>query len=272
MKVLIIDKDKLSSNMVRAKLEKLGHEVYEESVKNDALDHISKETFGAVLLDPSPLTNSRPLVQSIRRSMNGYPYVILLREEASKVDFARCGANDDQEKPVDPEILGAKLNNAEALLSIFQKYGDDSEDFPSAGGVIAKSAFNQLFLSAIERADRYGEKSYLLLITVDNYARLMQTGGAYAADYAVAKLSQHLVRIRRQSDIIGQTGKNQYTLLLQRPQYETEPMDAANRFAEAFSKIDDLVQGPGIAANLQIQLIELPTGAKLVEHVLQLGG
>jgi hypothetical protein len=42
--------------------------------------------------------------------------------------------------------------------------------------------------------------------------------------------------LRRQSDIIAQTGRNEFCLMLQRPLYETEPMEAANRFADALRR------------------------------------
>ena len=67
------------------------------------------------------------------------------------------GCNDLLKKPVSGEKLIVKSENAERMVGLVERIGDDSEDFPSAGGVIAKSAFNQLFLSSIDRADRYGE-------------------------------------------------------------------------------------------------------------------
>ena len=53
------------------------------------------------------------------------------------------------------------------------------------------------------------------------YQTIYEAEGPYAADYVVAKLSKHLVQLRRQSDIIAQTEGYEYALLLQRPYYET---------------------------------------------------
>ena len=271
MNILIIDKDTLSSNMIRAKVENMGHIVHEQGVKNDALDKIGQTPFDIVFIDPAPLTNPRSLIMNIRRNASGYVYIILMHgSDAAPGDNGLSGANDLMAKPVDPQALQDKITQAECLLDIVRTYGDEREDFPSAGGVIAKSAFNQLFLSAMERADRYGEHTYLLRLAVKNYEKLKETGGNYLSDFAVAKLSQHMVRIRRQSDIIGQTGRNEYTLLLQRPQYETEPVDAANRFAEAFSQLDDLSQGMDVLVELEVRLIELPTGHIKINHNLKI--
>jgi GGDEF domain-containing protein len=162
------------------------------------------------------------------------------------------------------------LGSAARIINVIRNLGDDSLDFPSAGGVIAKSAFNQLFLSAIDRADRYGENSYAVFIDVANYLDMMEKDGPYYADFAVAKMSQLLSQIRRQSDIIGQTGKNEYALLLQRPQYESEPVDAANRFAEELSKLKSIRESVESDPMINVRLLQLPTGTKVVDHHITL--
>lgn len=271
MRVLVIDRDRLSSQIIRSRLLAQGHHVVEETVKNDALELLAKEQFDVVLIDPAPLTNPRPVILGTRRSASDYIFVVLMSHEASPEEAIKAGTNDVLKKPLDSEILDKKIGNAQRLVSLVRKMGDDSEDFPSAGGVIAKSAFNQLFLSAIDRADRYGEKTYILFISVSNYYEIVESDGPYAADFAVAKMSQNLVRLRRQSDIIGQTGKNEYALLLQRPQFETEPMEAAGRFAEALSKVEDIVSSGSLAPVISVDLVNLPTGDLLTRHEIKKG-
>src|SRR5690606_15726197 len=116
----------------------------------------------------------------------------------SREDALKAGANDLMVKPLDASHLDVMMKNAKRLTSLMGKLGDESEDFPSAGGVIAKSAFNQLFLSGVDRADRYAERSFMLFINIDNRDEIIEQEGAYAAEYATAKLSQYLVRLRRQ--------------------------------------------------------------------------
>jgi GGDEF domain-containing protein len=149
---------------------------------------------------------------------------------------------------------------------------DDSEDFRSAGGVIAKSAFNQLFLSSIDRADRYGERAFMLFISIENYNHIGETLGMVEAEIATAKMAQHLVRLRRASDIIGQTHVNEYALLLLRPSTETEPQDAANRFAENLSRLTDIAIQPFMEVDFSVRLIDLPTGNLITQHKFTLRG
>lgn len=268
MKILVVDRDRMSVQLIRSRLEARGHQVLEESVKNDALERLKRENYDLVLIDPAPLTNPRPVVLGIRRSVTRYPYIVLLSHTANQAEAIAAGTNDILRKPIDGADLDRRIVNAERLTSLVARLGDESEDFPSAGGVIAKSAFNQLFLSAIDRADRYGERSYIVFISLSNYDKTFETGGAYAADYAVAKMAQYLVRLRRQSDIIAQTGRNEYALLLQRPQYETEPVEAANRFGDSLGKYEDIVSGTGVPGEITVRLVDLPVGAAVVEHVI----
>lgn len=269
MKVLVFDKDALSTQLLRSKLEPLGHEVAEAALNTHEGERALFDPVDIVCLDPSPLTNLRQAFMQVRRCVPGYPYIFLLSPEAGREDAIKAGMNDVLAKPLDIEATLEKFQNAERLINVMRRIGDDSEDFPSAGGVIAKSAFNQLFLSAIDRAGRYGEHSYVLFISLDNYAEIRQMDGPYAADYAAAKLSQHIVQLRRQSDIIGQTAKFEYSLILQRPAYESEPMDAANRFIEAMDKFDDILSSGAQAANIKISLLEVPVGLSLAEQIIR---
>jgi CheY-like chemotaxis protein len=268
MKILVIDRDTLSTQLIRSKLESKGHTVVEESVKNNAIERLGREAFDIIFFDPAPLNNARPIVLGIRRTVKNYPYIVLMSQDMQADEAVRSGANDVLSKPLDATQLDRIIQNGARLTDLIRRIGDESEDFPSAGGVIAKSAFNQLFLAGIDRADRYGERTYLVFIGISNYQDIINVDGPYAAEYAVAKLSQYLVRLRRQSDIIAQTGKSEYCLLLQRPIYETEPMEAANRFAEALSKLDDICSGDKVTVQVQVRLVSLPIGEKHFDHTI----
>jgi PleD family two-component response regulator len=268
MRVLVVDRDPVVQQIMRTKLQNMGHQVFEESAKNTAVERLANEEFDVIMLDPAPLTSPRPIVLNIRRNVRNYPYIFMLSDTISAEEALKSGVNDLIAKPVDAEDLTQKLACAEYFSDLVARIGDDSEDFPSAGGVIAKSAFNQLFLSAIDRADRYGEQTYVLFISVNNYQEIKDLDGNYAAEYVCAKLSQYLVRLRRQSDIIGQTAKYEFALLLQRPLYETEPMEAANRFAEALGKYEGFAGSHAAKVEIKVSLLAVPTGRIIVEHIV----
>ena len=108
----------------------------------------------------------------------------------------------------------------------------------------------------------------MLFIGVRNYNDLLEIDGPYATASTTAKLSQYLVRLRRQSDLIAQTGKAEFCLLLQRPQFETEPMEAANRFADALTQFEDLFSTGNSSVELYVKLMDLPIGKLHIEHIV----
>ncbi len=271
MKILVVDQDKLVTQLLRSKLEPVGHQIVEEPVKNNAVEKLANDDFDIVMLDPAPLTTPRPLILSMRRSVANYPYILISSETIPRSEAVQAGANDLLSKPIDPEAVFNSIDNAKRLIKVVQNLSDDSEDFPSAGGVIAKSAFNQLFLSAMDRADRYGEQTYILRIALSNHTEIASTDGIYAAEFAVAKLCQYLVLLRRQSDIIGQTGKNEYSLLLQRPEQASEPADAANRFAQQLSQYKDIDASGRVPVEITVSLLDVPSGEMRIEHVFKPG-
>ena len=272
MQVLVIDRDDIAPTLIKSRLEPVGHSVTLQADKGaEALESVAKADWDVIFLDPSPLTNPKPLIQSLRRNMRKYCYTILLSSTLGLQESLTSGMNNVVAKPLDPGVLDQHLENAARLTGVMRHMSDDTEDFKSAGGVIAKSAFNQLFLSCLERADRYGESSFLLFFTINNYKTIVANEGEVEGDIAVAKMAKHLVRLRRQSDIIGQTRRNEYVLLMQRPAYETEPVDAANRFAEALSKCVDIAgSNPMMEVELTVSLMALPTGAIAVSHTMPL--
>lgn len=262
MKILVIDRDTINSQLVKSKLEALGHDVIEEPVKNTAIELLKTQECQTVFFDPTPLNNPRPIVASIRRSVNYYPYIVLMSQEMDRETALKSGANFIMSKPLVSAEIATIIEGSDRVVSILKQLGDDKEDFPSAGGVIAKSAFNQLFLSAVERADRYAEQSYVLFIGIDNFKEIIDFDGMQAASYSAARLSQYLVRLRRQSDIIAQTGRGEYCLLLQRPRYEGEPMEAAKRFAESLGQLEDITQSENAEVHVSVQLIHVPSGQR----------
>jgi len=269
MQIMIVDREDAAAQMLAGKLERFGHSVSHEPNKDKAVQRALAERTQVFLFDPSPVNMARNYILGLRRNLPNYPYIFSFSNELSVKEAIQSGANDVFSKPIDLESIEQKFQNADYLIKLVNRIGDDSEDFPSAGGVIAKSAFNQLFLSALERADRYAERTYILFISVSNYKEILEMDGAYAADYAVAKLSQYLVRLRRQSDIIGQTAKYEYALLLQRPQFESEPVQAADRFAQSLAQCEDIVSSGATPVEITVALAELPLGNIAQKHVLQ---
>ncbi len=270
MKILVIDRDEIVTQMMTSRLSENGHSVVFEHVKSEGIERVSKDAFDVIFVDPSPMKDTRSIALNIRRYAKAKPYLIYLAtdQETTTTHSVQMGCNDFILKPLNPEDMLLKVENAARLKKIFANLGDISEDFPNAGGIISKSAYNQICLSAMDRSGRYNELAYIMSISIDNYDEIRQLDGEYNANYCVSKMARHIVRMRRLSDIIGQTGKNEYSILLQRVDSEQEAIDAANRFAANFDEISDFLPAQGNELKININLTHLPTGASPYGYVL----
>lgn len=268
MKILIIDRDQLVSQMITSRIEGDDIAIVEEAIKSEAMEKLSKEQFDAVFVDPAPMKDAKAMVMNIRRASRNYPYIIVMGEDLDMGTVIKMGGNNFLNKPVDPQALQQKINSARDLQDYASLLGNTSEDFPSAGGVIAKSAFNQLFLSAIDRSWRYCENSHILSVSIENYKEIRDLDGEFHAGYGISKLAHHLVQVRRQSDVIGQVLVNKYSLLLQRTNNEQEAEDAAKRFAVTLEEINDFIPPEGNSLKIRVALMELPTGRFVFDKTL----
>lgn len=271
MKILIIDRDKMSAQMMASKLGADGYDVTVEPSKSQAIESTAQNSFDIIFLDPSPMRDARALTLNIKRSARNSPYSVFMTsdEDVHFSDVMKMGCNDFILKPVDPKELKEKVDNLARLQALFDKLGDTTEDFPSVGGVISKSAFNQLCLSSMERGGRYNELAFVLAISISNYDEISKMDGQHNANYSVSKMAQHTARLSRQSDIVGQTLTNEYSILLQRTEGYQEAINAAKRFAASFEEINDFLPENGNPIKLNLSLMHLPTGATYFEHYLE---
>ena len=233
-----------------------------------AAEMLSDQAYEVVVFCVDGQVDVETSLLMLRRSAKDYLYVAVLGEDLTEDNAINAGANCLL--PVDADAAGIAdlLVCVSSLGGLTRLIGDESEDFPSAGGIIARSAFYQLYLSGIDRAGRYGEQSYVISIKIDNYAELYEIGGPYVSDYAGASLSQYLASLRRQSDIIGQIGRGAYALLLQRPANPQEPMAAVRRFADALSDSDEFVKDLTMPLKVHVSLIKIPSGVLLYDEVV----
>ena len=248
MKFMIIDRDALSCQLLQKRLEERSYDITCEPDKSAALDLLKNAPHDVILFDPAPIQDARAIIINIYKTIQGRyePQFLLLSKTMTQEDALNAGANDLIAKPVSPQDLNEKLDNLERIISYLARLRNAKDQSPQRG-VINKSAFHELFLSAIDRAHRYGERSYTVFINI--------TGNASACDTLGARLRF----MRRQSDVIGQIGPCEFGILLQRPLYETEPYDAITRFSEVLGGyVNELEEAADI--KIDLQLIEIPIG------------
>ena len=105
-------------------------------------------------------------------------------------------------------------------------------------------------------------------VSIDNFEDIKALDGDQHALYGASKLAHHLVRLRRQSDVIGQVSENEYCLLLQRTANENEAEEATKRFTANLQEIDDFIPVEGNSLKIKVALTELRSGRLAYENTL----
>ena len=236
----------------------------------DEAEMLSDSSCRMVIVYADEVEDTRSRIAMLRRAARRVIYIVLLTQDWPAEAALEIGANSVLALDALLDDVALVLGNEQRFFATMDMIGDQSRDFPSLGGVIGRSAFYQLFLSGVDRASRYGEAMYLLLISLENYDELFEIGGDYVADYAVAALSKRLTEVRRQSDIIGQIDKHVYGLLLQRPSYETEPLEAAERFVSVLSESLDVAEGAPVPVMIRVSLVSIPSGSQMHDTLITL--
>lgn len=271
MNILVIDRESLTNQLLTSKLVAKGHTVLVEPNKNEAFEKIKTGKFDCIMIDPYPLSEPRPVIISIWRNITTpiKPYLMLLSKTATPEEAVVSGANDVLHKPFSTLDIDTKIANAERLMEISQHLAQQ-DNMHSTGGMVGKAAFNQLFLSAVDRSFHYGERSLIVFLNMINYDEIIANEGEEAVRDTTQKLVEKMTLMRRQSDVIGRLGSHDFGILLQRPQYDTEPMDALNRFTETLDKFYQEFENKGAAPKMELSLIELPQGTLHEERYVPL--
>jgi len=163
MKIMLIDRDRDVVEAVEGICREMdGVDLTIEPIKNNAIDAARADHYDAIFFDPAPKNEEmRALMIGVRRGNPNYTPVIVMSHQLSLDESRAAGANDYIQKQFDADGFKKKLENLKKLSGFNKQLADESIDFPSKDGVISKSAFNQIFISCLDRADRYGEETYL---------------------------------------------------------------------------------------------------------------
>ncbi|HUU94940.1 MAG TPA: response regulator, partial [Phycisphaerae bacterium] len=123
MRVLVVEDDRLSADMLENSLSAFGYEVTIATNGREAFDLVRTGQYHLVVSDwEMPEMDGIELCRQIRaRSSSGYVYVILLTSHggtSNVVEGLNAGADDFLTKPFQPQELSVRLRVGQRLLSL----------------------------------------------------------------------------------------------------------------------------------------------------------
>ena len=140
MDILVIDRESLTNQLITSKLGAKGHQVMVEPNKNAAFALLGAKPFDCVMVDPAPLSEARPVIIGVWKSLKAAakPYLILLSKSATTEDAILAGANDVLIKPLSSQELDEKTGNAARLIAVARMLARE-DNVHSTGGMIGKA-------------------------------------------------------------------------------------------------------------------------------------
>jgi len=148
MKALVIDDAPDIRIYVRSLLEKWGYDAIDASEGNEGLARIKESGAPIVVCDwEMPGMSGPDFCRAIRKAeMGHYVYIILLTGRSEKADLVEglnAGADDFLSKPLDAQVLNARVRVAERIVHLEQRLAEQNRQLQSSRNQL-QQAYDQI--------------------------------------------------------------------------------------------------------------------------------
>lgn len=218
MKILVAEDDVTSRLVLAATLRSLGHEVTAVADGAAALEQWRREEFALLISDwLMPELDGPGLCRAIRAEHRPYyTYAILLTSLEGKGNYLagiQAGADDFITKPLDREVLAARLSVAERILGLHEALRLEATR-DRLTGVLNRGAILDALQVELHRAARAGGATAVLLLDIDHFKRVNDTHGHLAGDDVLREVGRRLQATLRPYDRVGRFGGEEFVVLV----------------------------------------------------------
>lgn len=218
MKILVAEDDATSRLVLGATLRSLGHEVTTVEDGAAALEAWRREEFGLVISDwLMPLLDGPGLCRHIRAERRPhYTYVILLTSLEGKGNYLsgiEAGADDFVTKPLDREVLAARLTVAERIIDLHEALRTEATR-DRLTGLLNRGAILDALQHELHRAAREGGATATMLLDIDHFKRVNDTHGHLVGDAVLREIARRVQTTLRPYDRVGRFGGEEFVVLI----------------------------------------------------------
>lgn len=254
MRVLVADDDSLLLELLRGLLESNGHECRTVTDGESAWKHLVSEGADIVISDwLMPGLNGVELCERVREHPEiEYPYFILLTARGDHRDVltaVRAGVDDHLPKPLDLDVLEARLIVAERVRTLHREMNRARRDLESANRRLDEAAHrdaltglgNRLRLNIDlpgihSRFEREGYIYNIALFDIDRFKDYNDTYGHPMGDALLTEVGKVFMNQLRQGDLIYRYGGEEFLLVLPNRSLE-EAARGADRFRRTVAAV-----------------------------------
>ena len=224
-RVLVADENPLNRQLMRRRLVRRGYVVDAVATAAEVLAHLPVETPDIVLMDLAlPDMSGLECLQRIRDQPRTHRLPVVLvsafRESDDIVDGLRRGANDYVTKPIDFDVLVARMETHLSHASLLVQLETKKHMLARLATTDELTgAFNRRSLvdaldGELSRARRDDVPLSLLLFDVDHFKRVNDTYGHPAGDAVLCEIVERSGRVLRGSDLLSRYGGEEFCVLM----------------------------------------------------------
>jgi two-component system, cell cycle response regulator len=265
MQILVADDDRSSRLLVRASLEKLGHDADLVAGGEEAWDLYRASGADVLITDRAmPGMDGLELCRRVRAEpVGGYTYIVLMTGVADRTEVLaamEAGADDYLTKPVDPFDLQAGLVAAQRITRLhrqLERYRSELERLNADLADLARrdaltGLGNRLRLDEDLaqlhwRCTRYAWTYSLAVCDLDHFKRHNDEHGHLAGDEALRQTAAALKATARRGDGVYRYGGEEFVVILPGQDHQ-HGMAAGERLRVAVGESTPVTMSVGVAA------------------------
>lgn len=224
-RILAVDDQPVNLQVLAAHLTRWGCTVQTAANGDEALGEATSFEPDVILLDVMmPGQSGFEVLRSLRAdpATRHIPVIFLtaLAAEESKVMGLETGARDYVTKPFNVAELaarvGARLREKYAEDALRAQQAELSTELPTdpLTGLLTRHGFEQAATRALAESPHSDLPVSLLVIDIDDFARLNERDSREAGDRALRSVAESILASRRSTDVTGRWGSDDFSWLL----------------------------------------------------------
>ena len=227
-KVLVVD-DNAVNRAILSKILSEEYEILEAENGKAALDRLSEHLdIMAVLLDlRMPVMDGYEFLRVVRGEMHNDTLPIIaitaMEGDSSEIQALNLGADDYLVKPVVPNVVRKRLENAIRLQKALRQASYDMMT-----NLLNRSAFMDKVEDMLFKVDE-DVKCAFFVIDLDNFKKANDTLGHTYGDHVLIDFSRELIEMGNKNLIAGRLGGDEFALFL----YDYQEEEDVNRTAQS---------------------------------------
>ena len=263
MRIVIVDDDPFSRQILRITLGRMGHEVVELTDGEEAWEYLLKEPARFLITDwLMPRLDGLELIQRIRgHSFPGYMYIIILTGKEAKSDTIaglEVGADDFLVKPFNVHELHARIGIGARILDLEDNLNQARQKIEvmalhdSLTNLLNRRGLYRHLEAELNRSDREARPLSLALFDMDGFKLVNEQHGHQVGDQALCLVSEVIKQKVRSYDWVGRWGADEFLAIL--PGASVEDASAVIERIRAGIHQKPLILPDGVSLDVQVSI------------------